>query len=129
MNRMRLVWLSITSLSLVAAAQESASFRRSIERTVAAHRDDLRVCYEERLLTKPELAGAVEVVLTVNAAGQVTSSKHDPAQTTIDDPELIKCLTRAIRGWKFPRSTGEPVTVSFPLVFVVPPEPDAGVAP
>lgn len=91
----------------------SGDERRAIGETVRAHLDEITSCYDERLAERPKLSGKLMARFDIAADGTVTSATVEG----VDDPELIECVTAAIREWKFerPKAAGK-VRVAYPLV-------------
>ncbi len=88
--------------------------RESVRRVIRQHVNEVRFCYEQGLLDRPDLAGRVTVSFLVAPAGTVQTSAV--ASATIEDRDVQSCLTSAVRRWTFPASEG-PTMVTYPLVF------------
>lgn len=65
---------------------------------VAAHFPEVRACYEDRLLDRPELKGRLVLRLEVEA-GVVTSAGTRSVEL-VDEP-LQACIEAAARTWRF----------------------------
>lgn len=89
-----------------------------IDRVVAGSRDDLRSCYEELLLNKPDAKGDVLVSFTIRPDGTL---KINDMSTAMDHEgtDFLKRLTASFAVIRFPRlSGGEPIEVkNYPLHF------------
>ena len=83
-----------------------------IRRAIRRHINEVRSCYEDALLRRPNLEGRVSVRFIISAAGTVqTSSVEGEAALT----EVGTCIAHASRGWSFPNSEG-PTLVSYPFL-------------
>lgn len=83
---------------------------------VAADRPAFDACVQESLRDEPGLAVAglqIDLVMTVNPSGIVTSSEIDDA--ALQETALGRCLRSAVRGLAFPAFEGEPLQVRIPL--------------
>ena len=116
------------ALALPARSSVPDSVRtdRDIRMAALRHVADVKRCYErEGLARNPTLSGTLDVSVTVLATGVVS----DAAVERVDMPgfaadEVAKCLTSAIRNWRFDRGPYVVETIVFPFRFspVVPTE-------
>lgn len=89
-----------------------------IQSTVAKYQTSVkRGCWERALMARDKDAPSsarVTVSISVASSGAVTgaTSSGDPRGYT----GLSSCITRRVRGWQFPRSSGS-TTVNVPFVF------------
>lgn len=89
-----------------------------IQKTVAKYQTSVkRGCWQPALMTRDKDAPSsarVTVSITVSSSGSVTRA------STGGDPKgyrgLSSCISRKVRGWRFPRSSGT-TTVNVPFVF------------
>ncbi|HRI52566.1 MAG TPA: TonB family protein [Pseudomonadota bacterium] len=88
-----------------------AALLGGIKQNIAA----FRACYTAALKSQPGLRGRVVLRMTVDATGAVSDS--DVESSTLGSPAAEKCLTLVARRIKFPRPTGAPVRVTYPLAF------------
>ena len=88
-----------------------AALLSGIKQNIAA----FRACYTAALANQPGLRGRVVLRMTVDASGAVSES--DVESSTLGSPAAEKCLTLVARRSKFPRPSGAPVRVTYPLVF------------
>ncbi|NJK31927.1 MAG: AgmX/PglI C-terminal domain-containing protein, partial [Deltaproteobacteria bacterium] len=72
-----------------------------VRRIAHAHVAEVRSCYRAGLTKDPELAGRVEIELSISATGSVTGSKV--SETTLTDQFVGKCIAKAAKRWKFPK--------------------------
>jgi hypothetical protein len=93
------------------AATDRPGPRDDIKRTLAAHHDEIRSCYEQARLAHPGLAGLVDAELTIDAGGAVVR-----ATAAGLDPYVDACIVKVLHSIAFPPPTGV-VTVAFPFVF------------
>lgn len=75
----------------------------------------LKYCFQKAQARNPELSGKIVVRLTIDGDGNVTDVLVE--QSTIDDQEMVSCVLRMVKRWKFPATGGE-VNITFPLVFM-----------
>lgn len=90
--------------------------REAIRRTVQRHLAEVRHCYEQRLIARPDLEGRVSVQFIVSPAGAVMSALTDAARSDLGDAETSGCIERAVSRWSFTPSEGV-TSVSYPFVF------------
>lgn len=88
--------------------------RESVRRVIRQHVNEVRFCYEQGLIERPDLAGRVTVTFLVAPAGTVSTSSV--TSSTIEDRAVQSCVASAVRRWGFPESEG-PTMVTYPLVF------------
>jgi TonB family protein len=97
-----------------------------IRSVIAAHRDEIRTCYERALEHVPQLWGKVTVRFVINPDGSATAPST--VESTVGNRELEQCIFRKLVTWRFPRTAnGIPVVVTYPFLFKQKDEPDAGV--
>jgi hypothetical protein len=88
----------------------------TIQRVVRESFGRFRACYERGLARNKSLAGAVRVRFVIDTTGKV-GEVGDAGESTLDDPETVKCIVRELGTLSFPRPQGGVVTVVYPLVF------------
>ena len=81
-----------------------ATFMRAHLRTLAA-------CYQT-----DDGASKATLTLEVQTSGEVSQVGVEPAE----HPGWASCVTRRIRGWKFPSFGGEAKQVKWPLLYLQP---------
>ncbi len=87
-----------------------------IRRVVRRHITEVRYCYARELQARPGLHGRVVVRFVITGAGTVASSTTEAS--TLDSARVERCVTRAVRRWRFPSSDHANITiVSYPFVF------------
>lgn len=72
-------------------------------------------CYEKALIQKPNLSGKVEFEWTIKVNGSVTGVRR--LGNTLGEASVASCVARVLKGLKFPKPRGGPVTVKFPFMF------------
>ena len=86
-----------------------------IRRIIRRHINEVKYCYEQELLKKPELGGRVVVQFTISAAGQVIASVLQ--NSTMGNVRVENCVVQAVRRWEFPKPLGGGIViVSYPFV-------------
>ena len=90
-----------------------------IRRVVQRHVNEVRFCYEQQLMTQPELAGTVTVAFVIAPTGAVQSASV--ASTTLGSPAAESCIAQAVRRWTFPAPEGGGiVAVRYPFTLETP---------
>lgn len=87
----------------------------SIEKTVAAGRYQLRLCYELALRRNQGARGSMEWRWIIDSQGQ--TSDLNLVRSSIKDEELVKCVREKIASWRFPRPKGGSVEIRYPFEF------------
>jgi TonB family protein len=87
--------------------------REDIRRTVRRHLNEVRFCYEQQLMSRPDLEGRVAVQFLVNADGSVLTSSVVDQSGPVGD--VGSCVSQSVRRWTFPASQG-PTRVTYPFV-------------
>lgn len=87
--------------------------REQVRRTIRQHINEVRFCYEQSLMSRPDLEGRVSVRFMVNADGAVGMSMV--ADSSGPTAEVGSCVSQAMRRWSFPSSSG-PTMVTYPFV-------------
>lgn len=89
--------------------------RDVVRRIVSRGRPALRGCYQQGLVTRPDLHGRVTVRWLVSPTGEVMSAAIDSAASDLHSDEVEQCIARAVSRWTFPASES-PTAVTFPFV-------------
>jgi len=76
----------------------------------------IRILYEERLRTRPNLEGKITLLLVIEEDGTVSDVTVIGEETTLDDADLIRDCIRVARRWVFPAFTGGAVELKTPFV-------------
>ncbi len=86
-----------------------------IRRVIRSHIKEVKFCYEQELLKKPDLGGRVVVQFTISASGQVVASVLQTS--TMGNSRVENCTVQAVRRWEFPKPLGGGIViVSYPFV-------------
>jgi hypothetical protein len=113
------------ALSAHRAAADSVRSDRDIRLAALRHVADVRRCYEREGLTRdPRLAGTLDITVTVLATGEVSAASiAADSMRGVGAHEVAKCLTMAMRNWRFERGPYVVQTIIFPFRFSpLPPE-------
>jgi len=76
----------------------------AIRRTVRAHINEVRHCYNQGLARDPNLKGRVSVRFSIGPVGRVVSSAV--LDDSLGDRAVGACVSKAVRRWTFPRPRG-----------------------
>jgi len=87
----------------------------AIASTVRQYQSGIKYVYNKELLSNPGLSGKITVAFVILPDGKVVSAEI--RSSTVNWPELEQSVIRRMRHWKFPKSEGGPVRVTFPFVF------------
>jgi hypothetical protein len=93
--------------------------REQIRRTVQRHLPEVRHCYEQRLITRPDLEGRVSVQFVIAQSGAVQGAVVDGARSDLGDAQTASCVAQAVSRWSFTASEGV-TSVTYPFVFARP---------
>ena len=86
-----------------------------IQRIVRQHLGRIRLCYENGLRSKPDLAGRVVVRFVIGQDGAVSSAADGGSE--LPDAAVVSCVVRASQALSFPAPEGGIVTVTYPFTF------------
>jgi TonB family protein len=90
--------------------------RKIIRRVIQRHLAEVRYCYVSKgLAADSKLSGMVKMQFIISANGRVTSAAVLPV-STLHHPATERCIRRAVRRWRFPR-TQSVVSVKYPFHF------------
>ena len=86
---------------------------------VRSRESQLRYCYTEQgLKVNPNLAGTINVAITLTGSGSVTGVDARPGSMSgAGTDQVTSCIEGRIRSWKFPSSEAGGGTYSFPFSF------------
>jgi len=94
--------------------------RTEIKKTIHSHRKYLSHCYGKILTRKgkEKLKGRVFVNFKIGPDGKAFEPKMVKERSTIQDPQLNKCLFAGLTSWDFPvHAEGEIIEVKYPFRF------------
>lgn len=106
---------------LAQAASASSIDKAAVKEVIAAHRAEIRECYERALVAKPELHGKVTVRFLIAPSGKVKSTRI--AESTASNAPLERCLVERVGTWVFAKHTGDDLQITYPFVFALAEEP------
>ncbi len=75
---------------------------------VGRHTQQVRQCYERRLRENSMLQGRVEVRLTIDTSGNVSTVR---TSGTLGDEDVLSCIRAGARNWRFPKPSGSSCAV------------------
>jgi TonB family protein len=86
-----------------------------IRRVIRSHIKEVKFCYEQELLRKPDLYGRVTIQFTITPMGSVSSSAVQGS--TMGNSKVEQCIARAVQRWEFPKPQGGGIViVAYPFV-------------
>lgn len=88
--------------------------REQIRRTVSLHIAEVRHCYEQALISRPDLEGRVSQHFTIMPDGRVQGAQT--VSNTLNSEPVAACVTQAVSRWSFPQSPS-PTIVTYPFTF------------
>lgn len=80
-------------------------------------KEEIRACYESRLIHKPGLAGKVEIAWVLGLNGRASEVRF--LSDSLRDPQLANCLRSRVLDWNFPKPKHGSVMVKYPFRFVI----------
>ena len=89
--------------------------REAVAKTINAHLQEVRGCYERALLKDPGLAGKVVLEWTIGTTGSVVAAKTK--SSTLKNAGVEGCILSALKTWQFPQPRGGVVIISYPFLF------------
>lgn len=89
----------------------------AIARAIAAHRDEIKYCYEKEInADNPDLSGRIVVRFVIGASGSVSSAGI--SNTSLKNANTEQCVVQVIKRIQFPPVRGGGIAeVSYPFVF------------
>ncbi len=90
--------------------------KEKIREVIAAHRSEIRSCYEAALSSAPNLAGKISVKFLISRDGLVT--RVDVVANTAGSQPLETCVASRVQTWVFPPPLGGGIVwVTYPFIF------------
>jgi len=90
--------------------------KEAIREVIRSNIGQIRGCYENALVRKPQLQGKVAVRFVIDKSGSVSEATR--ADSTVEDDALVECITNTVLGWVFPQPQGGSVViVTYPFIF------------
>ena len=106
-----------------ANSMDSAGDRSVVSQVVHSHRQEVRACYAQVLEKAEPAEGLVSVRFTITPSGEV--ERANLAASSMGDPDVERCIVRAVRSWRFPAlATLGSTTVTYPWVLNLDPAQD-----
>ena len=88
-----------------------------IARIIKRYLPQIQYCYEQQLVSKPNLKGKVAVAFVIKGDGSV--GKEKITETTLKDSPTEACILAKIKHWKFPKPLGGgTVGVNYPFILM-----------
>jgi len=100
----------------------------TVRRVIWVHINQIRYCYQQALFKQPTLAGRMLVNFQINPQGQVL--ELSVRESTLESPQLIACVSDAMRAWEFPPTPSYDGITEINYPFLLRPripEPPAGI--
>ncbi|MCP4678589.1 MAG: AgmX/PglI C-terminal domain-containing protein [Deltaproteobacteria bacterium] len=98
-----------------AAMVKGSLSKEVIRRIVHRHINEVKFCYERQLAKRPDLSGRVAVKFIISATGAVQMAAV--ANSTLGDPQVENCISKAVRRWTFPQPGGGGIViVTYPFM-------------
>ncbi len=86
--------------------------QEAILEVVSQNSKSMQLCLEEAIKKGDKPPGRIEVEITIASSGAVSAVDVPGYRTST----MGGCTMRRVKGWKFPRFNGQPVTVVFPYL-------------
>jgi TonB family protein len=109
---------SLPPVSDVPMTETGRLDRPTVQRVVKTHQRAVAACYDRSLRLGEKLTGRIEVEISVEPTGSITAAEVRTAHFATT--ELAKCVTTAIRRWRFPPFNGEAQRIAVPFLFSAP---------
>jgi hypothetical protein len=89
--------------------------KEAIRRVIGRHLNEVRYCYQQRLVSRPDLQGRVAVRFMIGMSGAVQLSVV--TSSDVGDVQVGTCIADAVKRWDFPAPEGGgSVIVNYPFV-------------
>jgi len=100
---------SVEPTTLPAGLSQEAIFA-----VISGNSRAMGLCLAESMRKGEKLSGKMEIELTIEATGRVTDASI--LSGVQKSSVMATCTLRRVKGWRFPRFTGESVTVVYPYI-------------
>ncbi|MBI2378682.1 MAG: zinc-ribbon domain-containing protein [Deltaproteobacteria bacterium] len=84
-----------------------------ILRELRKHKDEIRDCIEKQRRSDPRLEGKMTMKFVLLNSGR--TSEHNVQPVKFDGSVLGKCIVDSVRKWRFPKFSGKPMPIEFPV--------------
>lgn len=88
--------------------------REAIYKVVTDNSRSMALCIAEASRKGEMIQGRMDISITIEATGNVIEAGIDTPR--FRGSVVGRCAAKRIRGWKFPRFNGDPVTVVYPYI-------------
>jgi hypothetical protein len=86
-----------------------------IRRTIGRHINEIRFCYEQQLIARPDLQGRVAIKFVIAPTGAVMKAAVD--QSDVGSQKVESCIADAVRRMNFPAPEGGGIViVTYPFL-------------
>jgi hypothetical protein len=89
--------------------------RTAVKKVIDQHIDDITYCYEVALISDPSIVGKAVYEWRILMNGSV-GDVHI-LNASIQNQEILGCIKKSIKTWRFPQPHRAQVMVSYPFVF------------
>lgn len=103
------------SAEIIGGMDDRERSEGAIADTIRRYQSGIRYAYNKELLANPNISGRITVTFVIRPDGSVESA--EVRQSTVGWPPLEEAVVRRMLHWRFARSAGAPVRVTFPFVF------------
>jgi hypothetical protein len=103
------------------AANMGKHDKTTMEWSTAVRSPVVKACYENALLTEPELKGTLRLMLDIDSSGEVAGATTEPAAGEEGLAAVGACVQERARAWKFP-SRSKPGTTKVTRSYALSPE-------
>jgi len=87
-----------------------------IRRIIRQHLNEIRYCYAQQLVVKPDLQGRVVIQFLISSQGTVQMASV--VDSTLDNTQVENCVAKAFQRWTFPAPEDSGVVIAtYPLMF------------
>jgi hypothetical protein len=94
----------------------SARNSQELHAVISRRQTAIRMLYEERLRTRPDLEGKITLLLVIEEDGTVSQVTVLASETNLNDPDLTQQILRVVKRWVFPAFTGGAIELKTPFV-------------
>lgn len=81
---------------------------------IVNNKEDVQRCMAEQRKADPTLQGQMTVSMQLSGDGRPRRVTVVPAQ--FRDAPVGRCLIRSVKAWRFPRFSGAPIPIDFPVI-------------
>lgn len=107
--------VSLSAENLNITSGSGSRDAESITAAINRQKNSVEYCYQKSARLNPNIRGRIDIEISIAENGRVT--RANVINTTLGDADLEKCITRAIRIWRFDSGASGPVNVRVPFIF------------